>query len=90
MHQHWGSARMLTIAFLGQVVTGCSQPLPHKDRFVTGSRTRGVQGILKTYRCPHPHKSELGDGTHGAEPLRVILHIGSFVNNNKNGHLTYV
>ena len=40
--------------------------------------------------CPHPHKSELGDGTHGAEPLRIILHINSFANNHRNGYLTYL
>ena len=31
--------------------------------------------------CPHPHKSELGDGTHGAGPLRVVLNGNSFADN---------
>ena len=31
--------------------------------------------------CPHPHKSELRDGTHGAGPLRVVLNSNSFADN---------
>ena len=51
---------------------------------VMGSRTQGVQEILekKIYiGCPHPHKSELGDGTRGAGPLRVVLNSNSFADN---------
>ena len=36
-----------------------------------------------------PHKSKLGDGTHGARPLRAVLHSDSFAANLRHGHLTY-
>ena len=52
--------------------------------FVMGSRTQGVQEIFekKIYiGCPHPHKSELGDGKHGAGPLRVVLNSNGFTDN---------
>ena len=52
--------------------------------FVIGSRTQGVQEILGKnifIGCPHPHKSELGDGTHGAGPLRVVLNSNGFAEN---------
>ena len=39
---------------------------PPKEGFVMGYRTQGIQEIIKNMGCPHPHKSELGDGTHGA------------------------
>ena len=55
-----------------------------------GSRTQGVQEILKNIGCPHPYKSELGDGTHGAGPLKVVLHSNSFATNLWHGHLTYL
>ena len=31
--------------------------------------------------CPHPYKSELGDGMHGAGPLTVVLNSNSFADN---------
>ena len=57
-----------------------------------GSRTQGVQEILEKIhiRCPHPYKSELGDGTYEAGPLRVVLHSISFAANLRHGHLTYL
>ena len=56
-----------------------------------GSRTCSVREIFKIYRMSlPPPKSELGDGTLGAGPLRVILHIDSLVNNHRNGYLTYL
>ena len=75
-------------------VTGCTRA-PRKEGFIMESRTQGVQnsrcpGNIKNIGCLHPHKSELGDGTHGAGPLRVVLHSKSFTNNFRNGYLTYL
>ena len=70
----------------------CSQEEGPKKGFVMGSRTQGVQEILKIYiyiGCPHP-KSELGDGTRGAGPLRAVLNSNSFADNLWHGHLTYL
>ena len=55
-------------------VTGYSLGGP-KWGFVMESRTQGVQEILKKthVRCPLPDKSELGDGTHRAGPLRAVI-----------------
>ena len=48
---------------------------------VQNSRCPG--NIRKIYiGCPHPHKPELGDGTHGAGPFRAVLYW--------SGHLTYL
>ena len=60
-------------------VTGCSQEGGPKQRFVMGSRAQGVQEILekKYIGCLHPHKSELGDKTHGAGPFRAVLYSNS-------------
>ena len=53
-----------------------------KKGFVMGSRTRCPGNVRKIYiGCPHPHKSELGDGMHGAGPLRVVLNSNSFADN---------
>ena len=46
-----------------------------------GSRTQGVQEILKIWDVLTPHKSEMRDGTHGAGPLIVVLHSNSFADN---------
>ena len=49
-----------------------------------GSRTQGVQEILEKniyIGYPHPHKSELGGGMHGAGPLRVVSNSNSFADN---------
>ena len=49
-----------------------------------GSRTQGVQEILEKIiciGCPDPHKSELGDGTPGAVPLRAVVNSNSCVDN---------
>ena len=63
--------------------TGCSQEEGPKQGFVMGSRTQGVQEILEKYIYDvlAPHQSELGDGTHGAGPLRAVLHSNSFADN---------
>ena len=45
------------------------------------SRTQGAQEILKNIGCLHPHKPELGDGTRGSGPLKVVLHSNSFATN---------
>ena len=55
-----------------------------------GVQNSGCPGNIKNMGCPHPHRSELGDGTHGTGPLRVVLHSNSFANNHRNGHLTYL
>ena len=52
-----------------------------------GSRTQGVQEILKNIGCPHPHKSEGGDGARGVGQLRAVLHSNSFANNLRHGSL---
>ena len=51
--------------------------------FVMGSRSQGIEEILekKNIGCPHPHHSELGDGMHGAGPLKVVLNSNSFADN---------
>ena len=64
----------------GPLLRGCSQG-PPKEGFVMGSRTQGVQKIFKNIGCPHPHKSELGDGMRGAGPLRAVLHSNRFADN---------
>ena len=45
-----------------------------------GSITQGVQE-LENIGCPHPHKSELGDGTQGAGPLSYFAYqqLASFI-----------
>ena len=70
--------------FQGIDVTGCSQGGGPKWGLVMGSRTwcpgntRGKKKKIYIYiKCPHPHKSELGDGTHGAGPLKVVLNSNS-------------
>ena len=63
------------------VVTGCSQGGPQIGI------CNGVQNSVsrkywkKNIGCSHPHKSELGDGTHGAGPLRVVLNSKNFADN---------
>ena len=68
------------------------QPGEPQVGICNGVRNLGCPGnILKIYMgCPHPHKSELEDGTHGAGPLRVVLHSNSFADNFRNSHLTYL
>ena len=67
---------------------GCSQEESPKKRFVMGSRTQGVQdsrcpgNIRRLYiGCPHPHKPEPGEGTHGTGPFRPVLGSNSFAAN---------
>ena len=57
-----------------------------------GAQNSGCPGnIRKIYiGCPHPHQSELGQGTHGAGPLRAVLNNNSFADNLWNSHLTYL
>ena len=39
-----------------------------------GPQNSGCPEEKKIYiGCPHPHKPELGEGTHGAGPLRVVF-----------------
>ena len=74
-------------------ITGCSQAGEPKWGFVMGSRTQGVQEILEKYiylGCPHPHTSDLGNGTNGAEPLSTVLNSNTFAYNLLNSHLTYL
>ena len=40
--------------------------------------------------CPHPHKPELGEGTHGAGPFRAVLYSNSCADNPGCDHLIYV
>ena len=72
-------------------VTGCSQgPQRGVCNRVQNSR---VSRKYKYIGYPQPHKSGLGDGTHGAGPLRIILHINSWPASYlicKNGHFTYL
>ena len=37
--------------------------------------------IFIYFGCPHPHRSELGDGTHGGGLLKVVLNSNNFVAN---------
>ena len=54
---------------------------------IQNSRCPG--NIRKIYvGCPHPHKPELGEGTYGARPFRVILYGNSFAANSWRDHLT--
>ena len=47
--------------------------------------------ISKIYiECHHPPKPELVKMTHGAEPLRAVLHSNSCAANLWHGHLTYL
>ena len=56
---------------------------------VQNSRCPG--NIRKIYiGCPHPHKPELGEGTHGAGPFRAVLYSNSCAANLWHGHLTYL
>ena len=65
---------------VGVHITGCS-PGPPQIGICNGFQNSGCPGNIKNIGCPHPHKSELGDGTHGAGPLRVDLYSNSFANN---------
>ena len=55
--------------------------LPCQRGICNGVQNSGYTGNIKNMGCPHPHKSELGNGTHGAGPLRFALHCNSFANN---------
>ena len=60
-----------------------------------GVKNSGCPGNIKIYiyiyiECPHSHKSELGDGTHGAGPLIAVLHSNSFAANLWHGHWTHL
>ena len=49
-------------------VTGCTQGAPQR-RIYNGVQNSGCPGNIKIYiGCPHPYKSEPGDGTQGAGP----------------------
>ena len=61
-------------------IRGYSQGAPRKG-ICNEVQDSGYPGNIKNMGCPHPHKSELGDGTHGAGPLRVVLHNNSFAAN---------
>ena len=56
---------------------------------VQNSRCPG--NIRKIYiGCSHPHKPEVGEGTHGAGPFRAVLCNNSCAANLWYGHLTYL
>ena len=56
---------------------------------VQNSRCSG--NIRKIYiGCPHPHKPEPGEGTHGTGPFRAVLGSKSFAANPWHSHLTYL
>lgn len=62
-------------------VTGCSQGGP-KIGICNEAQNSGCLGDSEKYiGCLHPNKSELGNGTHGAGPVRVVLHSHSFADN---------
>ena len=53
--------------------------------------TRCPGNIRKIYiGCPHPHKPELEDRTHGVGPLRAVLYSNGCAANFWHGHLTYL
>ena len=53
--------------------------------------SRCLGNIRKIYiGYPHPHKLELGEGTHGTVPFRAVLGSNSFAANPWHGHLTYL
>ena len=54
---------------------------PPTEGFAMGCRTQDVQEILKYTECPLSQKSELGEGTQGAGPLRVVLNSNSVADN---------
>ena len=67
----------------------------------SGGPQIGVCNGVQNPRCPgnirkiyigylHPHKPELGEGTHGAGPFRAILYSNSCAANLWHGHLTYL
>ena len=70
------------------IIKGCSQGAPQR-RICNGFQNSGCPRNIKNMGYPHTHRSELGDGTHGAGPLRVVLH-ASFATNLRHGHLTYL
>ena len=56
---------------------------------IQNSRCPG--NIRKIYTgCPHPHKPELGEGTHGSGPFRAVLYRYSCAASLCHGHLTYL
>ena len=57
------------------------QPGDPKSRICNGVQNSGCPGNIKNMGCPHPYKSKMGDGTHRAGPLRVVLHSNSFADN---------
>ena len=65
------------------IVTGCSRGGgAHRDLY-WGPEFRVSRKYWKNIYigCPHPQKSELGDGTHVAGPLRAVLNSNSFADN---------
>ena len=67
------------------------QPGGPQKKDLYGVQNSGCPGNIKNMGCPHPHKSELGDGTRGAGPYAgLVLHSNSFAANLWHGHLTYL
>ena len=74
-------------------VTCAARARPLKMKDLKWHPELGVSRKYKNIGYPHPHKSELGDGTHGAGPWRVILHSNSWPASYlicKNGYFTYM
>ena len=64
---------------------------PHIRIFNGVQNSRCPENTRKKYiGCPHPHKPELGEGTRGAGPFRVVLYSNSCAANLWHGHLTYL
>ena len=72
-----------------EVCNRVQREAPPQRGICNGVQNSGCPGN-KNRRCPQPRRSELGDGTHGAGPLRVVLHSNSFAANLRHGHLTYL
>ena len=84
--------KLLVFSYWKYTETGCSQEGGPQIGICNGVQNSGCPGnIRKIYiGCPHPHKPELGNGTHGAGPFRAILYGNSFAACPWHGHLTYL
>ena len=72
-------------------VTGCSQEGAPIGICNGVQNSRCPENIRKIYvGCPHPHKPELGEGTHAAGPFRAVLYSNSFAADLWHSHLTYL
>ena len=83
---------LLASVLTSETVTGCIQEGRGQIGICNGVQNSRCPGNSrkKYIGCPHPHKSELGDGTHGAGPFRAVLYSNSCAANLWHGHLTYL